>query len=231
MRTFESNEIAIKFSKRKSIGVYVSPKGVEVRAPIGTSNRYINDFIASKRPWIQKQLDVVIRRTQETYQLTDGTRLPILGQEKVLRILANGKNQVIETETDLFVHVSRFDQSRIDKVFSQYLISKARQIIPPIANEIAKELSLDHKLKDIAFRRTKTKWGHCTHDGRLQFNWLIMMAPMKVIRSLVAHEVCHLEHLNHSPEFWALVQSVDPDYLISKHWLNTYGHRLSLFER
>lgn len=225
-----SPQVKITFSKRKTIGLYVNGKGVEVRAPHGTSKSYIQGFINSKQDWIVKKLNEAQARQSEKYQLRNGSVIPIIGENKTLEITMGSRNQVIETNNTLFLHVSRLDQARINKVFSDFLIAKAKQLIPSVANEVAEAAGLKQRLKDIKFRRTKTKWGHCTHDGRLQFNWLIMMAPYKIIRSLVIHEVCHLAHLNHSQAFWDLVKKHDPDYLLSKHWLNVHGHKLALFE-
>lgn len=225
-----SSQVKITYSNRKTIGLYVSTKGIEVRAPHGTSERYIRHFVSSKDQWITKKLNEAQTRQSEQYQLRNGAIIPLLGEEKTLHIQEATRCQVVETTDTVSIQVSRLDQSRINKTFSDYLIAKAKQLIPELTLEVAQEIGLANKLKDIKFRRTKSKWGHCTHDGRLQFNWLIMMAPLKIIRSLVVHEVCHLAHLNHSTAFWALVEQHDPDYLLSKHWLNVHGHKLSLFE-
>ncbi|GLQ31776.1 M48 family metallopeptidase [Litoribrevibacter albus] len=230
MSHFKLDMLKIKHSKRKSIGLYVTGQGVEVRAPIGTSKAYIQQFVLSKSTWIEKQLESVQNKTNEVYQLRNGQALPILGELKTVEISLAPRSGVIEHQEKLCIHVTRMDQKRIEKVFADYLLSKAKQIIPDLVSETSAQLELSHRVKDIKFRRTKTKWGHCTHEGRLQFNWLIMMAPMKIVRSLVCHEVCHLKYLNHSEAFWKLVRTIDPDYLLSKHWLKVHGHKLSLFE-
>ena len=77
-------------------------------------------------------------------------------------------------------------------------------------------------------RFTRSKWGHCTSEGVLQYNWHIVLAPEPVVDYLVAHEVCHLRHLNHSAHFWALVASVCPDYQAQRDWLKANGRCLTL---
>ena len=81
---------------------------------------------------------------------------------------------------------------------------------------------------DIRLRLTRSKWGHCTRSGIIQYNWLIALAPESVVDYLVIHEVCHRRHLNHSRAYWQLVESLCPDYLRRRQWLKDWGHTLVL---
>jgi predicted metal-dependent hydrolase len=85
---------------------------------------------------------------------------------------------------------------------------------------------VDKHITDIRFRKTKTKWGHCTSKGVLQYNWLIMLAPNSVIDYMISHEVCHLKHMDHSKRFWSLVDSVCPNSDRFIDWLREHEHRL-----
>ena len=58
--------------------------------------------------------------------------------------------------------------------------------------KVAKQLGVEHKLKKVVFRKTKSKWGHCCQNGTIQYNWLAMMAPKDVINYLIVHECSHL---------------------------------------
>ena len=62
----------------------------------------------------------------------------------------------------------------------------------------------------------------------LSFNWKLMLAPPKVLDYVVVHEICHLREMNHSPRFWALVESLMPDYKQQRKWLKENGHTLEL---
>ena len=74
----------------------------------------------------------------------------------------------------------------------------------------------------------KTRWGSCSSNKTLSFNWKLMLAPPKVLDYVVVHEVCHLREMNHSPRFWALVESLMPDYKQQRKWLKDNGHTLEL---
>lgn len=71
-----------------------------------------------------------------------------------------------------------------------------------------------------------SRWGSCSSQGALFFSWRLVMAPPPVLTYLVAHEVAHLVEMNHSPRFWALVRSLDPDMEASRAWLARHGAEL-----
>lgn len=68
-------------------------------------------------------------------------------------------------------------------------------------------------------RSFKSRWGSCTIKGELEFNWLIMQAPNRMVDYVVIHELCHLIHHDHSPDFWHQVARVMPDYQHCRDWL------------
>lgn len=80
----------------------------------------------------------------------------------------------------------------------------------------------------ITIRDQKTRWGSCSGRGTLSFNWRLILAPPEILDYVVVHELCHLTHMNHSREFWALVGSVIPDYKVRRKWLKENGHTLRL---
>ncbi|MFB1001890.1 MAG: M48 family metallopeptidase, partial [Pseudomonadales bacterium] len=80
----------------------------------------------------------------------------------------------------------------------------------------------------ISYRRTTSKWGHCTSEGNIQYNPLLMLAPQFVVDYIIAHEVCHLRHANHSKQFWNLVDGVYPQRNHAENWLKQHGHRLAI---
>ena len=78
----------------------------------------------------------------------------------------------------------------------------------------------------ISIRHQRTKWGSCSSKGNLNFNCLLMLAPDEVQNYVVIHELCHRKQMNHSPQFWAEVERVMPDYRIQKKWLRDHGNEL-----
>lgn len=78
----------------------------------------------------------------------------------------------------------------------------------------------------ICIKDQKSRWGSCSSKRNLNFNWRIIMAPPEVADYVVVHEMCHLRHLNHSPEFWKEVAGILPDYKERRKWLREHGSEL-----
>jgi hypothetical protein len=78
----------------------------------------------------------------------------------------------------------------------------------------------------VTVKNTRTRWGSCSPDGVLMFCWRLIMAPAFVQDYVVAHEVAHLRHMNHGPQFWALTDELTPHRTAAVAWLHDEGPRL-----
>lgn len=121
------------------------------------------------------------------------------------------------------IAAARGKRAFTDKEISE-LVSKAKDIIPPKAEHYADVLGV--KYGRITIRNQKTRWGSCSAKKNLNFNCYLMNAPERVIDYVVIHEVCHLIHMDHSKEFWALVEDMMPDYKMWRGWLKDNGDSL-----
>src|SRR4029079_2316774 len=79
-------------------------------------------------------------------------------------------------------------------------------------------------------RGKKTRWASCSSSDAMSFNWRLLLAPPEILDYVVEHEVCHLEVMDHSPRFWALLASRVPDWRTHSRWLKRYGSTLVLPE-
>jgi predicted metal-dependent hydrolase len=80
----------------------------------------------------------------------------------------------------------------------------------------------------LTVRGQRTRWASCSSTGAMSFNWRLLLAPEPVVDYVVEHEVCHLEVLDHSPRFWALLESRVPGWRAHSRWLRRYGSTLVL---
>ena len=78
----------------------------------------------------------------------------------------------------------------------------------------------------ITIREQKTRWASCSSKGNLNFNWRLIFAPEHVLDYVVVHELAHRKEMNHSGAFYAIVESVLPDYRKSQKWLRDNSHTL-----
>lgn len=80
----------------------------------------------------------------------------------------------------------------------------------------------------VFFRDQKTRWGSCSSERNLNFNWRLVLAPLEILDYVVVHELCHLKQMNHSPKFWQLVSEQIPDYKKRRKWLKENHYLLTL---
>jgi hypothetical protein len=78
----------------------------------------------------------------------------------------------------------------------------------------------------ISLSSATSKWGSCSHDDKLMFNWRLIMAPIEVIDSVIFHELGHILEKNHTKKFWRKVTMWCPEYEKHKTWLDKNGHTL-----
>lgn len=223
-------EYKINYSRRKTMSITVKPDGtIRVAAPKGTAAKTVQDWVASKSKWIAAKLaevELANRRVAErSYQ--SGEEISYLGMPMRLELI----NDPHQTRTMIkgregTVQITGPDCSpaAVKAALETWYRWAAGRYIRARVGYFATQVG--RKPGRITIREQKTRWGSCSAQGNLNFNWRIMMAPPEIIDYLVVHELCHLVHLDHSPEFWNLVASIIPDYKARKDWLRKNGHQL-----
>lgn len=214
--------------RRKTMAVLVRHKTVEVRVPLFVSQAQIQDFVSAHVPWILRKLAHKAQQDAQRPDLRDGGSLHYKARNLRVGFVSAVAEHVDVTADEIRIHGPALTPERAARVLQRWLLTQAREQLPVRTRALAEYLQLGGRLKEVVFRRTRSKWGHCTSGGRIQYNWLIMLAPDAVIDYMICHEVCHLRHMNHSPQYWALVESVCPDHRRYVRWLRTHEHRIWL---
>lgn len=75
----------------------------------------------------------------------------------------------------------------------------------------------------ITLRDTRSRWGSCNERGDLMFSWRLVMAPPSVLDYVAAHEVAHLERMDHSAVYWRVCERLCPDWRRERDWLRAHG--------
>ncbi|MGR6872326.1 M48 family metallopeptidase [Pseudomonas sp. HK3] len=211
-------------SKRKSAAIHVRAGKVEVRIPHFVADQWAIEFLHSKQAWVNNKLAEQAKSQQLRPTLAQGEPLLWLGEPCVLSLNVGPRGVTLKEGTLI---VGAQDAETMQPALERFFKLQASAYMVPRTKALAKQYGLEHKLTQVKFRRTKTKWGHCTSKGDIQYNWLIMGAPVGVIDYLICHEVCHLQHPNHSQAFWQLVARHCPDYKQQQAWLKQNSIRLS----
>ncbi|WP_299977482.1 SprT family zinc-dependent metalloprotease [uncultured Pseudoteredinibacter sp.] len=212
-------------SKRKSLAITIEAGQVIVRAPLRLPKSEIQAFILKKEAWILRTVKAQSEQLAEVpqRQYIDGEYLPWRGRSLCLR-LKPGKRITERIGDELYTAIA--EKSQLEERVQAWYRKEAKLVLTQKVERLAAAHGL--KFAEVKVRKSKRRWGHCTSKAVLQFNWLIMLAPESVINYLVAHEVAHLRHFNHGPEFWRLVQCFEPGYQQAQAWLKENGHLLVL---
>lgn len=174
------------------------------------------------------------RRTCEISISAEGEitlRLPLdTSEEQISRLLSEKRHWLITHYLEAKERAARRPVSDLTDsqraALEKRYIEAAREYFP---KRVSYFLPLTGgSFQRITIRDQKTRWGSCSAGGTLSFNWRLMLAPPAVLDYVVVHELCHLTYMNHSAAFWALVESVCPDYRIHRKWLKEHGQELVL---
>jgi predicted metal-dependent hydrolase len=219
-----SLEYRLLRSKRRSIGFLIDDEGLRMTAPKWVTIAEIESAIREKQRWIFAKLserrERSARRLQPQMQWCDGTSLPYLGIDLTLRIIAAQAAGVVYDEVAGELTVSlppdATEQQLKDRV-QGWLQMEAKRIFAERLPVYAEKLGV--QFQSFALSSATTQWGSCTIEGKIRLNWRLIHFALPMIDYVIAHELSHLREMNHSPRFWATVQSVFPEFEAAKRAL------------
>jgi predicted metal-dependent hydrolase len=160
-------------------------------------------------------------------EFRDGTILLILGKSYVIRHCLDsvGNVWVQADKPDQLLEICVSGKSEhLPRRITDWLKKTAREEMMIRSKGYAN--LLDRRVARVSVRDTRTRWGSCSSKGNLSFSWRLILAPEHVLNYVCAHEVAHLVEMNHSPEFWAIVDRLIVDWRQSKNWLKHRGNML-----
>lgn len=172
-------------------------------------------FLREKSDWVRRQL----ADRPDLVEVDLGVSIPFQGALLDVRE-GTGKSVRIENET-LWVPSAK---SSAAKRIEAFLKLQARERLVLAADRYAQALGRDYS--KLTLRDTRSRWGSCTSAGGVMFSWRLIMAPEEVLNYVAAHEVAHLEQMNHSPKFWALVERLYGPHHAERQWLKMHGEKL-----
>jgi len=216
----------IRSPKRKTLSIVIRTNNqVDVLAPKRMPAARIHQFVHDKQGWIQKKLHFNrhIRANHQPKSFHDGELFQLLGKSYRLSF-CNEYTDIHLAGKQLVVPSLPADKLKKQLIIwyhqqaEEYVQQRAQHFIPQIGKAPA----------CIGIKAYKSRWGSCHHDGRIYFNYRLVMAPIWVIDYVIVHELCHLIHHNHSNDFWHLVAHIMPDYPQAKTWLKTNALSLEL---
>jgi len=175
--------------------------------------------VAELRPWIERRLEDV-ERARAAMASRAGT-IPYLGQPLSLRV-EPGRTRVHRRGAQLLVP----DGARRLPALERFYRRAARIEISTRLDRACEQVGTAYT--GLSIRGQRSRWASCSPSGAMSFNWRLLLAPEPVLDYVIWHEVCHLDVLDHSSRFWALVAERCPDWRRHVRWLRQNGATLVL---
>lgn len=110
-------------------------------------------------------------------------------------------------------------QEDLPVLVEEWSRKQAQEILPKRVAAWAQKMGVEYN--NIVIKDQKTLWASCSQKKNLNFSYRLIKMPSSIIDYLIVHELAHLIHFDHSPDFWACVAGYIPNYKESRKWLNT----------
>lgn len=211
-----------RLERARRMTMRLAPDGSEVRisVPRWTGTAEAVAFAHTRRDWLARQVDAV----PVAAPLADGAALPFRGDTLIVAhdptaprrpVVDDGALRLGGPATSLPTRVHRWLQVQAHETMSADLAEYCTRA--------------DRPVPVLALSSARRRWGSCAPDGSIRMNWRLIMAPDPVRRSVVAHEVAHLVHFDHSPAFHhCLKELFEGSIHDANRWLKANGRKLHL---
>lgn len=195
---------------------------VVVTVPNGVSRAKAQDFTERSRDWIAHHLSV----RGKTVPLRPDSIIPFRGEDYSIRHLPARRGTVTLDPLERIIHVPG-ELPHVPRRLLDWLKDAARADLTAASRRYAEAMGVSYRR--ITVRDQRSRWGSCSAGGDLSYSWRLILTPTFVLDYVVAHEVAHLKHMDHSARFWRLVLSHCPDAHRAKSWLKSHGQDVHRF--
>ncbi len=197
-------------ARRLSLRVSSLDGRVTLTVPPGTPERVARAFAEEKARWLQAAVDKV----RAPVPVVPGAVLPVLGTE---RRVITGRARAARLDGDVISAPPGREGVAIRVLLKQLARTRLQGAAQAYADALGRPFGR------MTLRDTRSRWGSCSSEGNLMFSWRLILAPPEVLDYVAAHEVAHLQHMDHSPAFWDTCRSLFPDTDTQRRWLRQHG--------
>ena len=227
----------VERTSRKTVGVIFDPeKGVIIRAPEKVNKNKIQNIVKKKSNWILKKIEEheKIKGKPKQKEFLSGEKLSYLGRRYRIKSeeIKNSKKVKIKFYQGKFIIKTgdklskKAREQKVREKLIEWYKEHGKEFIQKRVDKYTKKLGISPN--KIRIKKQQKRWGSCSKNKTLNFNWKLLMAPVSVIDYVVVHELCHLLYKNHSKKYWTHVSTLIPDYKEKQDWLRVNGNELEI---
>ncbi|MBT6232491.1 MAG: M48 family metallopeptidase [Betaproteobacteria bacterium] len=224
----ESLDYQLIKKSKKTLSLKISENGLVVSAPLFMSEKKINQLVISKIKWIKKKLELIEPQKNKLF-IKNRASFDLLGKEiKITLLDGNNKIEWVDENNLKIFFKDQDDQKKLKTFFIKWLKEIALDYFSQRAYEISKLYAIPSN--SILLSNAKSRWGTCNSKTEVRINWRLIQADPYVIDYVICHEFAHLTHMNHSRNFWNLVEKLCPNYKLAENYLKNKGFNLYLID-
>jgi predicted metal-dependent hydrolase len=203
-------------SPRRTVSLQVNPDlSLVMKAPSDTPEPFLRDFLERRRPWVERNLERMARIRAAAPEWRDGSALPFLGGELVLRVEKGVRARARFQGGTVFATVKDpEDVSEVRAAVERLYAREAAVRFPVMLDACLKRVANRHFSKpELRVRTMRSRWGSC--DSRscvVTLNSRLLRFRLEVVESVIMHELAHLKYRHHGPRFYSLLAELCPDY-------------------
>jgi len=214
-------EYTVTKKKIKNFIIRIYPDlRIAVSVPLHASNKDIENFIQSKKEWIETILEK-IKVAKENKNTLKESSIKILGKEIDKKIIESDLERIRLTNTSIYIYSKEIDNTQIDKKLLEWKVEKLKAILDEYLNKYTKLLNINIDYYQI--KKLSSAWGiYHKKENYISFNSDLIEKDIDCIEYVVLHELCHIFYMNHQKDFWALVEKYMPDYKVRRKNLKTF---------
>ncbi|MFC3533346.1 M48 family metallopeptidase [Vogesella facilis] len=223
--TLPDGAVAVRLTRRQrqSVGIRVQHGEVEVIAPPGVSLAYLQEVLAQKRDWIAGHL---ARHREASQQQAASPDLVLYAGEN-LQLHCHAAQRISARVEGGALHLAGPQLELPARRQAALLAWLQREAKKRFAERL--QLWLPRAARPLsgwALSSARSRWGSCSGRGVIRLNWRLVQAPPAILDYVIAHELAHLLHMNHSKVFWAEVERLYPGWQGARQWLKQHGELL-----
>lgn len=216
----------LRRAETQRLRITIAPDGaVSVRAPTYASDETVDSRVVRRGRWIIRQQDEIadLRRLRRPKRFVSGETHRYLGRQYRLSVRPAVRPSVKLKGGYYEVRISApRDSDLVQRHIECWFRQQSERVFSTILEEWLKDSSFRNLAKPrLTIRTMKNRWGSCTAGGHILLNPMLIHVPRPCIEYVVVHELCHLVHHHHGPEFYKLLDRVLPDWKSLKLRLNT----------
>ena len=214
-------EYTVTKKKIKNFIIRIYPDlRIAVSVPLHASNKDIENFIKSKKEWIETTLEK-IKIIKENKSTLKKNSIKILGKEIDKKIIESDLERIRLTDTSIYIYSKDITNLKIDKKLLEWKVEKLKAILDEYLVKYTK--LLNRNINYYQIKKLSSAWGiYHKKENYISFNFDLIEKDIESIEYVVLHELCHIFYMNHQKDFWALVEKYMPDYKIRRKKLKTF---------